>query len=156
VASPAVHSLAFDLYSASTFQPSADARFVMLVMAVETLLDPKPRPESSLAHVEHLIGLTEAADLPDSERASLLSSLKWLRFQSIGQAGKTLAATLGERTYLDMTPPKFFAHCYDLRSRLVHGAALRPERREVDVAAAHLELFVSHVLSSELLDTVPD
>jgi hypothetical protein len=49
VASPAVHSLAFDLYSASAFQPSTDARLIMLVMAVETLLDPKPRPESSRA-----------------------------------------------------------------------------------------------------------
>jgi hypothetical protein len=89
----------------------------MLVMAVETLLKLQPRPESSLAHVEHLIGLTQAADLPKSEKSSLLDSLKWLRDQSIGQAGRALAATLGDRTYTDMTPPKFFAHCYDLRSR---------------------------------------
>jgi hypothetical protein len=121
VASPSAHNLSFDLYSASAFQPSTDARFVMLVMAVETLLDPQPRPESSLAHVEHLIALTQAADLPDSERASLLGSLQWLRHQSIRQAGKALAATLGDRTYMDMTPSMFFARCYELRSRLVHG-----------------------------------
>jgi hypothetical protein len=97
VASPAVHSLAFDLYSASAFQPSTDARLIMLVMAVETLLDPKPRPESSRAHVEHLMALSQAADLPESERASLLGSLQWLRLQSIRQAGKALAATLWGR-----------------------------------------------------------
>lgn len=156
VASPAAHSLSFDLYSASAFQPSTDARFIMLVMAVETLLDPQPRPESSRAHVEHLIGLTQAADLPDSERSSLLGSLQWLRLQSFGQAGQALAATLGVRTYMDMTPSKFFAHCYELRSRLVHGATSRPERREVDVSAAQLERFVADLLSRELLDTVPD
>lgn len=45
------------------FQPSSDARFIMLVMAVETLLDPQPRPESSRAHVKDLLALTPAADL---------------------------------------------------------------------------------------------
>jgi hypothetical protein len=156
VVSPAVHSLSFDLYSASAFQPSTDARLIMLVMAVETLLDPKPRPESSRAHVEHLIGLTEATDLPDSERASLLGSMQWLRLQSIRQAGKTLAATVGNRTYMDMAPSKFFDHCYELRSRLVHGNPPLPERQEVDVSAAQLERFVAHLLSRELLDKVPD
>jgi hypothetical protein len=60
----------------------------MLMMAVETLLKLQPRPESSLA------------DLPKSEKSSLLDSLKWLRYQSIGQAGRALAATLGDRTYM--------------------------------------------------------
>ena len=55
VAKPAVHNLSFDLYSAPGFQSSTDARLIMLVMAVETLLDLKPRPESSRAHVEHLM-----------------------------------------------------------------------------------------------------
>jgi hypothetical protein len=150
------HSLSFDLYCASASQPSTDARFIMLVMAVETLLKLQPRPESSLAHVEHLIGLTQAADLPKSEKSSLLDSLKWLRDQSIGQAGRALAATLGDRTYTDMTPPKFFAHCYDLRSRLVHGKTPLPERQEVRVTAGQLERFVANILSRELLDKVPD
>jgi hypothetical protein len=156
LASPAAHSLSFDLYSASAFQPSTDARFIMLVMAVETLLDPQPRPEASRGHVEHLIELTQAADLSASERSSLLGSLEGLRLQSIGQAGRALAATLGDRTYMDMAPSKFFAHCYELRSRLVHGATSRPERQEVDVPAAQLERFVADLLSRELLDTVPD
>ena len=128
----------------------------MLVMAIETLLDPKPRPESSRAHVEHLNALTQAADVPNSERASLLGSLQWLRLQSIRQAGKAVAATLGDRTYMDMTPSKFFDHCYELRSRLVHGKPPLPERQEVDVSAAHLERFVAQLLSRELLDTVPE
>jgi hypothetical protein len=89
-------------------------------------------------------------------KSSLLGSLRWLRFQSIGQAGRALAATLGNRTYLDMTPSKFFAHCYDLRSRLVHRATSLPERREVDAAVPQLEQFVADLLSRELLDTVPD
>jgi hypothetical protein len=95
--------------------------------------------------VEHLIALTQAADLPDSERASLLGSLQWLRLQSIRHAGKALAATLGDRIHMDMTPSKFFDHCYELRSRLVHGETPLPERQEVDVSAAQLERFVAHL-----------
>jgi hypothetical protein len=47
VASSDAHSLSFDPYSASAFQPSADARFVMLVMAFGSLLYLQPRPEFS-------------------------------------------------------------------------------------------------------------
>ena len=100
--------------------------------------------------------MTQAADLPDSEKSSLLGSLKWQRLQSIGQAGKAPAATLGDRIYMDMTPSKFFIHCYELRSRLVHGASSRPDRQELDASAAQLERFVAHLLSHELLDKVPD
>jgi len=66
----------------------------MLVMAVEPMLDLQPRPESSRAQVEHLIGLIKAAQLLTSERSSLLRGPKWLRLQSLGKAG-SLAATLG-------------------------------------------------------------
>jgi hypothetical protein len=38
LASPAAHSLSFDLYSASAFQPSTDARFVMLVTSKHFLI----------------------------------------------------------------------------------------------------------------------
>jgi hypothetical protein len=46
---PVQPRLSFDLYSASAFQPSADARLVMLVMAVESMLDLQPRPEEVVA-----------------------------------------------------------------------------------------------------------
>lgn len=41
--------LAYDLYSASFSQPSADARFVMLAMALETLIAPVPGMQRSLS-----------------------------------------------------------------------------------------------------------
>src|SRR5215207_4341102 len=63
--------LAFDLYSASFFQPSADARFLMLMMALETLLDPQPRPQSVQDHVTQLLDWTKGAALPEAERASI-------------------------------------------------------------------------------------
>lgn len=59
--------LAFDLYSGSFFQPSADARLLMLTMAVETLLDFQPRSEAARAHVTALMEAT--ASNPDLSSA---------------------------------------------------------------------------------------
>lgn len=140
--------LAYDLFSSSFSASSADARFLDLMMAVETLLDPKPRSEPVLEHVNRLIAATcEAAGLPDSEKSSIRGTLAWLRVQSIGQAGRELATSLAENRYQNMTPSEFFSACYNVRSKLVHGAHPRPSRMEVGTLAASLELFVSDLLA---------
>ncbi len=149
--------LAFDLYSGSFFQPSADSRLLMLTMAVETLLDLQPRSDASRAHVSAMIEATEAnAGLTQSERDSLRGSLTWLRNESIGQAGRRLARTLEPRTYGDDAPAEFFTRCYAMRSALTHGRVPRPDRGDVDVLAASLEIFVGDLLAGRLLTEVPD
>lgn len=149
--------LAFDLYSGSFFQPSADSRLLMLTMAVETLLDLQPRSEAARAHVSAMIEATQAnAGLSQSERDSLLGSLTLLRDESIGQAGRRLARTLGPRRYGDKAPAAFFTRCYEIRSALVHGHVPRPDRGDVDAHAANLEIFVGDLLAGRLLTEVPD
>lgn len=144
-----VISLAFDLFSASFFQgSSADARFLMLMMALETLLDPQPRSLKAREHVERLIQLTKESGLPDREVNSLVGSLNWLRNESIQSAGRRLAAKLGDKTYMDQSPTVFFITCYELRGRLVHGSSPRPRRQQVDPIAANLERFVGELLRS--------
>ena len=148
--------LAYDLFSASFFQPSADARLLMLMMATETLLELKPRSEAAVHHVNEMIAATKSSSLDPVERDSIVSTLQWLRSESIGQAGRRLAATLGDRNYLNLNPSAFFMRCYELRSSLVHGRFPRPERGEVDTVAANLELFVGNLLAGPLLDAVSD
>lgn len=151
-------SVAFDLFSASfaVSEGSSDARFAMLMMALETLLEAKPRSPESLAHVDRLIAETKSAAIEEGEKASMLGSLQYLRQESIGQSGRRLAAGLGTRTYLELAPEAFFSRCYTLRSRLVHGHHPRPSRAEVERYVGALEQFVRDVLSRELLDIVPD
>lgn len=147
---------AFELYSGSFFQPPAHVRLLMLTMAVETLLVLQPRSADAQAHVQRLIDATAAADLDQSERDSLRGSLKWLRDESIGQAGQQLAKTLEPRRYADMTPDAFFTKCYAMRSELVHGHLPRPDWSDVGLLAAQLEVFVGHLLSGALLRSFPD
>lgn len=147
--------LAYDLYSASFSEQSADARFVMLMMAVETLIELQPRSQEVAALVGELIATTERSSLPPGEITSIIGSLNWLYSESIGQAGRRLAKSLGDRRYAEEEPGRFFTRCYDLRSKLVHGYHPRPERGEVDARAATLEVFVSDLLAGALRDESP-
>jgi hypothetical protein len=148
---PDHHALAYDLFSASFWQPSEDSRFMMLMMALETMLEAEPRSEATQAHIDNLVSLTQSADLPETERSSIVGALDSLREESISQAGRRLASTLGERRYNGRTPMQFFNDCYAIRSGLAHGHSPRPS---VDGKVATLEQFVANLLSAELLDTV--
>jgi hypothetical protein len=144
--------LAYDLYGASFSESSADARLAMLMMAVETLIEPVARATAVREHVDSLIRETQEANLPEMEIASIVGSLQWLRDESISQAGRKLASRLGNRTYMDKGPEAFFKACYALRSRLFHGRLPRPTREEVNGHAGPLERFVADLLSLEPLD----
>ncbi len=143
--------LAYDLYGASFSESNADARFLMLMMAVETLIEPASRSADSVALVNDLITTVRDSGLSEREIASMTGALKWLRSESIGQAGRRLAVQLGDRQYGGESPEGFFNSCYDLRSKLVHGASPRPARDAVGRRAANLEHFVSHLLGDVVL-----
>ncbi len=146
--------LSFDLFSASYFERSQDARLLTLTMAFEVLLSPLPRPAAVLDHVNNLIDLTLGSPkLLPSECDSLLGSLRWLRNESIGQAGRRLTQErLGDRQYMDMPADNFFTYCYGLRSRLIHGLEPTPTRSEVSTAAANFETMVADILAKPILE----
>jgi hypothetical protein len=155
VRTTAAESLAFDLYSASfAVRQIVDARFMLLWMALETLIDQEERGEESQHWVDEMIAMTSEADLSEEkDRNSMVGSLKWLKRESISQAGKRLVRELGDRRYNDMTPVKFFEKCYDVRNLLAHGYKARPGRDQVDRLAAHLEILVGDLIAgTQLLD----
>lgn len=144
--------LSFNLFGTSFFQKSPDARFLMLMMAIETLLDPDFRSQPVQEHITELIRLTkESFALSMRDKNSLIGSLQDLSKESIGQAGQKLANRLGNREYAGQKPSQFFRRCYKLRSKLVHGHVPRPTRDKIDDICASLELFVGDLLSGLLL-----
>jgi hypothetical protein len=147
-------SIAYDLFAASFFDASPDARLISLVIAIETLLQPVDRGAATRAHVQRLIEETRAAtELESKDRNSLVGSLRWMLRESITATGAKLVRTnLGHRTYGEYSAEKLWKKAYDLRSKLVHGSVPRPSRDEVGRCAASLEVMVSHLLSGPLLD----
>lgn len=140
---------AFRLFNVSCFQSTADARFLLLVMAIESLLELGPRPPASEAHVASMIEATKRAQsLSESEKASLLGSLEWLKSESIASAGRRLAQQrLADKQYSGSKAAAFFTHAYGLRSRLVHGKKPFPSFGEVNSIVGPLESFASDLLT---------
>jgi hypothetical protein len=138
--------VAYDMYSASFSQPSADARFLLLMVAMEALIPRSQRDADTRSHIERMIEATQSSELPDQEIRALTGSLRSLRYRSIGQAGRALVRGLEPRQYMELTPVKFFTKCYDLRSALVHGTDPLPPRSAIDLHWANLTLLVSDLI----------
>jgi hypothetical protein len=142
--------LAFDLFSVSNFGVPPDARFMLLMMALETLAEPKQRSDAARDHVNALIEATRTSALPEGERDSLIGALAGLRRESSAHACRRLAETLTPKQYMETGPIPFFNACYRLRGKLVHGEVPRPSRDEVGLYAVNLEGFIADLLARPL------
>lgn len=141
--------LAVDLFGASFFEGAPDTRLIILVMAVEALLRPLARSSRARQIVATWEQSLRASDLTDVERNSMMGALRHLRNESIGSAGRRLTKErLAGRQYGDVPATRFFDHCYELRSRLVHSDQDRPTAEQVGPAAANLELLVSDLITA--------
>jgi hypothetical protein len=141
--------VAFQFFNASFSQADADARFFLLMTAIESLMEPKSRPQQAVKHVEKMINETSGnGDLSESDRTSMITALGFLKNDSIRQTGRQLVAErLGDRLYDGRRAERFFVECYDLRSRLVHGLEPIPTWADVNRANGTLEVFVSDLLT---------
>jgi len=142
-----IRQVSYGLYSGS-FGLAPEPRFAMLMMAFESLLTLKSRSAETQAHVRSMMVATRAKELPVSEVQSICGSLQWLLNQSISQAGRELARSLGPRDYLrSEAPEKFFTKCYDVRSRLLHGKHPIPTPEVLGQLAAPLERLVAELIA---------
>jgi hypothetical protein len=137
--------LASGLYAITPFVGLPAARFLLLVVSLESLFELKPRPGDAQAHVQSLIDATQQASISPADRDSICSSLHFLKSQSIAQTGRTLAARLLSGQYGGLDAPDFFSRIYRMRSDMVH-------RADIDIAAVQaslgeLDRFVSDALS---------
>jgi hypothetical protein len=145
-------SLAFDLYGAAFFEFSADSKYMMLMMAVETLASQLPRSAVVQEHVDRLIGLTRMSGLDEADVASMLGSLEHLKHESVIGACKRLTRErLDDRVYVGKSAVQFFLDAYALRNALAHGAEHRPPHDEIQSQAIDLRRFVGDLLSGPLL-----
>jgi Apea-like HEPN len=143
--------LALQLFHVSFFQPTADTRFLLLVMAIEALIEPIPKSLEAIAHVNNFISEIQNSGLQKTEKCSLIGSLQWMRDESINQSGRRLVQTrLGTKKYQGKACHKFFSEVYSLRSALVHGKTPFPTFEEVSNIVADVEGFVSDLLTAKL------
>lgn len=146
----AKQSLASEIYTSSFFDVSPRSRFITLVSAVEALLEPEPRPESVQLLVGEMEQMVRARGIDKQITDSILSNLQWLKKDSIGQAGRKLAARLlVHKKYDGKTPDKFFNDSYTVRSNLVHRGSIDPSINPLSLANVMSE-FVGDLLLASL------
>ncbi len=144
--SSAKAEVAAGLYAITHFQGRAPARFLLLFVSIEALLEPAPRSQGAQAHVQSLIQATQSADIPPDERNSIVSAISSLTSKSIGQAGRDAAAALlMGQTYEGLDPASFFSRVYRMRNDIVHRGEIRPE--EVHSVLGEMDRFVSDLIS---------
>ena len=144
--------IAFQLFHGSYFQEEADVRLILLVSAMEALIERADRTGGIPKHVDVLEGVTRAAALSDDERAAVMRMLDEMRRESIIAAGKKLIRDrLPEKVYDGQTAVRVFVDCYDLRSAVVHAAQPFPSWSDVSAAVGKCELLVGDLLAGPLL-----
>ena len=144
--------LASEIYASSFFDVSARSRFITLVTAIEALLEPLKRSDEVQALVTELKATTQQQSMIDEPtKASIVGSLGRVRYQSIGQAGRTLARRLLPDEFFDgQSSVDFFTRCYDLRSQILHRGTIPEESVDIGQLANVMETFVAHLLIAVL------
>jgi hypothetical protein len=142
---------AYDLYAASFRVGRLEARFLLLMVALETFIDRQPRSEEAQELVAWFLEQVDETDVSVPEKESLRGSLRWMMDESIGQAGRRLASTLADHRYADMEPDRFFTKCYEVRGKLVHGDMIGDQVEGVTALVAPLETFVGDLISVPFL-----
>ena len=143
--------LASEIYASSFFDVSSRSRFITLVTAVEALLEPLKRSDGVQALVEELEAKTRQSTVDKLTRDSIISSLERVRYQSISQAGRTLAHRLLPDELFDGQPSvEFFTRCYDLRSKILHRGTIAEASVGMGKLANDMERFVAQLLLAVL------
>ena len=114
--------VSYDLYASSRFESSSRARFLLLIMAIEALVEQPDRSESELALITRLLETITEAHLPKEQSAALLSGVGKLKRVSISYACRTyLAWSIAAKAVTDPGAADHFTMCYQIRGRIIHG-----------------------------------
>ena len=141
--------LAFELFSSSFYESSANSRFVTLINCLEVLKEQAERPHELVSLIERWTGdLDEmgrkGADIDGGSMQSLKSAIGSLRRESIGHAIRGLVVRLLQ----DEERASEAVKLYHLRGGLLHEA----KTDKVGSSLGQLELLVRDLLRAVLLD----
>lgn len=139
-------TLALSLLHASRFGENPETKYVLLVTAVEALIKPARQSTAFRELLTSFQGAAQNSDLSEEERAEVVSYLSRGKDESIGAAGRRLAAKLGGNTYGGVDPSTYFGNVYSIRSKLVHGNTSRPGHEQLRSEYGELHRFVVDLL----------
>ncbi|BBX23125.1 hypothetical protein MTER_25360 [Mycolicibacter terrae] len=145
-------SLAYALVHASYFEDNPETSYILLATVIEALLPPRDECPRDIAGVidtlkETLDGMS---DIDEELRQDVAEALEDDKFDPIGRRGRQLVGCLGTERFADKKPKDYFMHCYDIRSKLVHGNVERLTAAELTSELRDLRRFVLALLGVQV------
>lgn len=133
--------LSLELYSASHFESSLRAKFLILVSVVECLAARDEKSGDVIAFIEELINYTKTNYKESGkEKSNLISRLGNLKRNSISvSCNKLVEYYLGEESM------KYFSYCYDIRSKILHDGN-PPASTDLGVELPKLDKLASRLI----------
>ncbi len=114
--------IAYELYASSRFEVSSRARFLLLVMAIESLAIQAKRAEDEQGLITHLSEIVSASALDEVRRTALMNGLQTFRKVSIGESCRSLISeAVNAGTVEDTDAANHFRNCYRIRGKIVHS-----------------------------------
>lgn len=142
--------ISYDLWASSRFENSSRARYLLLIMAVEALVEQPTRSNRELKLLDSLLKAVATAGLDHEQSAALSSGIGMLKKVSIGHSCKVfLDRLIGTTVVTDLNASAHFTQCYKMRGRIVHGGAI-PPAVDLGAAANRLEQTVREVLTATI------
>jgi hypothetical protein len=159
---PDSHELAYSLIHAAHFESNLEGAHVLLVTAVEAIIDPKRqnrgKPIRSTVD-DFKRQVKQQFSKGDPHRDTLLNGLGRMKTEGISECGQRIAnELLIGKTYLDESPGEYFANAYTQRNSIVHGRTPqegRPTRDELQARLPTLFRFVLDLLAADSSQTTP-
>jgi len=145
-------NLGFELYNAYAFESSIRAKFLTLIIAIESLLGRPKRNDKTVGYIESLVKQTKnQTELKKNDMDSLVGCLEELKYQSISSRAKSLIKKyLKSKKYNGKSAEIFFSECYKIRSDIIHTG--KPPEKIKDFRKITVELYkmVSALLISSI------
>lgn len=118
---------AFEILNLSVQETSPKIRFLTTYLAIEQLIETKPRCEKAQQIIKGLINQVNQSDLKDDDKKSLFGSLVHLKEQSFSSAFSTFAKNVSAPTEINgKTVSKFVSECISLRNKIAHNVSSVP------------------------------
>lgn len=136
----------YDLYANARFENSSRARFLLLVMSIESLVEQTPRTVAEQLAVDAAISAVQASGLSADEVGALTSGIAMLKNNSIAHSTKLYLTRAHEAGVLSVPESSLqFAKAYNIRSKLVHRG-ITPAPSDLADRAAELERIAKELL----------
>lgn len=148
--------IAYELYASSRFELSSRARFLLLVMAIESLVIQAKRAEDEQELISHLLEIVGASTLDEIRRTALMNGLQTFRKVSIGESCRSLISEAVKAGVVEDTDAaNHFRNCYRIRGKIVHSGKT-PSPSALSDESNRLEKTVRQLISWALQHAIPE